>query len=282
MAAPTPISALVHSSTLVTAGVYILIRFYPFLSKFRLLIFLFGIVTSLIASFRAIVENDFKKIIALSTLSQLGIIIFTLSLSPNLALIHLYIHASFKALIFISAGKIIFRFSNLQDIRKFGKMSRSLPLRALFMNLSNLALCGFPFLSGFYSKDLIIEKFLVLNFVYFVKFSILVSVILTSVYAFRLMVLYSLIWSSELPIFHISKDSADFIELSMFILGVRTIFLAPWISMLIYNPMDLILLTSTGKVIPLFIISLGVLVSIIYINRFSLSKILRTLFFLNL
>ena len=161
MAAPTPVSALVHSSTLVTAGIFILVRFYYLLAAWPLFNFLalfIGTITLLIAGIGANHEHDLKKIIALSTLSQLGVMILSLGLGAwNLTLFHLYTHALFKALLFLCAGAIIHNNSNVQDIRSFGALARQIPLTITCLNIANLALCGAPFLRGFYSKDLILE-----------------------------------------------------------------------------------------------------------------------------
>nr|YP_010546410.1 NADH dehydrogenase subunit 5 [Nerita reticulata]UYI29926.1 NADH dehydrogenase subunit 5 [Nerita reticulata] len=161
MAAPTPVSALVHSSTLVTAGIFILIRFYYLLATWPLFNFLalfIGTITLLMAGIGANHEHDLKKIIALSTLSQLGVMMLSLGLGAwNLTLFHLYTHALFKALLFLCAGAIIHNNSNVQDIRSFGALAPQMPLTITCLNIANLALCGAPFLSGFYSKDLILE-----------------------------------------------------------------------------------------------------------------------------
>lgn len=161
IAAPTPVRALVHSSTLVTAGVYLLIRFNPLLIQYEIhkILFLVGALTTLMASVRANFETDLKKIVALSTLSQLGIIVFTLSLGfARLAFFHLLTHAIFKALLFICRGKVIHESGETQDSRAIGGLAVRLPYTSMCMNLSNLALCGFPFMAGFYSKDLLVER----------------------------------------------------------------------------------------------------------------------------
>lgn len=160
MAAPTPVSALVHSSTLVTAGVYLLIRFSPSLlnSITQPTLLLIASLTIFIAGLGANFEYDLKKIIALSTLRQLGVIIRTLALGfPLLAFFHLITHALFKALLFLCAGVVIHNVKEYQDIRSIGSLSKSLPLTIMCFNSANLALCGIPFLAGFYSKDLILE-----------------------------------------------------------------------------------------------------------------------------
>nr|WBR65646.1 NADH dehydrogenase subunit 5 [Layahima elegans] len=160
MAAPTPVSALVHSSTLVTAGVYLLIRFNllfvnTYLSKLLLLL---AVLTMFMAGLGANYEFDLKKIIALSTLSQLGLMMSILALGyADLAFFHLLTHALFKALLFMCAGSIIHNMKNTQDIRLMGGLVNMMPLTSMCFNVANLALCGMPFLAGFYSKDLILE-----------------------------------------------------------------------------------------------------------------------------
>nr|ANJ70429.1 NADH dehydrogenase subunit 5 [Helochares sp. BMNH1425100] len=159
MAAPTPVSSLVHSSTLVTAGVYLLIRFSSALSSNLMMFLLFiSSLTMFMAGLGANYEFDLKKIIALSTLSQLGLMMSILALGEfKLAFFHLLTHALFKALLFMCAGAMIHNLLNCQDIRYMGGMGQFMPLTSSFFFISNMALCGLPFLSGFYSKDLILE-----------------------------------------------------------------------------------------------------------------------------
>nr|AND96649.1 NADH deshydrogenase subunit 5 [Eurysternus inflexus] len=188
MAAPTPVSSLVHSSTLVTAGVYLLIRFSGGLNSNIMLFLLFiGSMTMFMAGLGANFEFDLKKIIALSTLSQLGLMMSILSLGEfNLAFFHLLTHALFKALLFMCAGCMIHNLGNCQDIRFMGGLINMMPLTCAFFIISNMALCGLPFLSGFYSKDLILE-ILSMNYlsiyIYLVFF---ISTGLTVSYTFRL------------------------------------------------------------------------------------------------
>lgn len=167
IAAPTPVSALVHSSTLVTAGVYLLIRFNKYLiinSYFLFLLLFIGRLTIFISGLGANFEIDFKKIIALSTLRQLGLIIRILSLGfMKLAFFHLLTHALFKALLFLCAGIFIHRIINFQDIRISGGFNNQIIFTLIFFNISSLALCGIPFLAGFYSKDIILEFVLISN-----------------------------------------------------------------------------------------------------------------------
>lgn len=159
IAAPTPVSALVHSSTLVTAGVYLLIRFSEFSrSSINFILLNISSLTMFISGLVAFFEYDLKKIIALSTLSQLGVIMFAISINlPELAFFHLITHALFKALLFLCAGVIIHGNQNSQDIRSYGSLILNFPVIGSCLNLANLSLCGLPFLSGFYSKDIIVE-----------------------------------------------------------------------------------------------------------------------------
>nr|YP_010148813.1 NADH dehydrogenase subunit 5 [Anodonta nuttalliana]QQV69704.1 NADH dehydrogenase subunit 5 [Anodonta nuttalliana] len=161
MAAPTPVSALVHSSTLVTAGVYLVIRFYMTLCESQEILWFLskvGALTLLMAGLSACFEVDLKKIIALSTLSQLGLMMFTVGIGfPLVAMFHLLTHALFKALLFLCVGSIIHSSSDTQDGRILGSLNHLLPFSSGCLVLSSVALCGMPFLSGFYSKDLILE-----------------------------------------------------------------------------------------------------------------------------
>lgn len=189
IAAPTPVSALVHSSTLVTAGVYMLIRFRELMMNSSILIvFVYlGMVTTLISRLTAMFEVDFKKVVALSTLSQLGVIVTTLSIGfVNLAFIHLLIHAIFKALLFICRGKVIHMVGGNQDIRKIGGLIFNIPITGVVMRLSRFALCGVPFLSGFYSKDLIIEHMEIRDNFLINYISFILVVGLSSRYSLRL------------------------------------------------------------------------------------------------
>nr|QXJ42317.1 NADH dehydrogenase subunit 5 [Sepiadariidae sp. GS-2020] len=189
MAAPTPVSALVHSSTLVTAGVFLFIRFFNYLNSyywFNSFMIYISIMTTIMSGICALYEYDMKKIIALSTLSQLGVMMMSLSLGlPLLTLFHLYTHAMFKALLFMCGGNIIHCYSGKQDMRQINNVSKLLPVTSVFLNISNMALCGLPFLAGFYSKDLIIEGLLIGNSNIFMMLLGLLGVCLTVLYSMR-------------------------------------------------------------------------------------------------
>lgn len=189
MAAPTPVSALVHSSTLVTAGVFLLIRFFPLFSFTRMKSFLFiaGSLTIIISRLGALYEIDLKKIIALSTLSQLGLMMIALRINLYiLAFFHLLTHALFKASLFLRAGRMIHLYRGRQDIRNLRVVTSYIPFTRSCLLICSLALGGFPFLSAFYSKDKIIEEGFSLGLNLFCLIILFISVALTMIYRFRL------------------------------------------------------------------------------------------------
>nr|YP_010620160.1 NADH dehydrogenase subunit 5 [Herposiphonia versicolor]WAX04196.1 NADH dehydrogenase subunit 5 [Herposiphonia versicolor] len=161
MEGPTPVSALIHAATMVTAGVFLLIRFSPLIefSEFILnFLVIFGSITAFFAAFTGIFQHDLKKVIAYSTCSQLGYMVFCCGLSCyNISLFHLFNHAFFKALLFLSAGSVIHAINDEQDMRRMGSLAFFLPSTYSLMLIGSLALIGFPFLAGFYSKDVILE-----------------------------------------------------------------------------------------------------------------------------
>jgi len=200
IAAPTPVSALVHSSTLVTAGVYLLIRFnfILFNANIAAITLWVGCLTILIAGARALLELDIKKIIALSTLSQLGVMVFTLGLGEIfLRWFHLIRHAYFKAIIFIGAGAIIHRVRGYQDIRKIGSLNRNNFLISRVFLTGSLSLCGMPFLTGFYSKDAILEQFLINSFRIWTLRVVFLATMLTSAYSIRVILILFTFFSSR-------------------------------------------------------------------------------------
>ncbi len=192
MEGPTPVSALIHAATMVTAGVFLVVRcspIYEYSPTILNFITIIGMSTALFAATVALVQNDIKKIIAYSTCSQLGYMFFATGVGAyNVAMFHLFTHAFFKALLFLGAGSVIHSFKDEQDINKMGGVYKNLPFTYSLMMIGTLALTGFPFLSGFYSKDLIIEfAYLKGNTVGYYACAIgIFTAVLTSIYSWRL------------------------------------------------------------------------------------------------
>nr|YP_009441845.1 NADH dehydrogenase subunit 5 [Ips sexdentatus]AOY39598.1 NADH dehydrogenase subunit 5 [Ips sexdentatus] len=265
MAAPTPVSSLVHSSTLVTAGVYFLIRTSEALSTSMESFLLFiSLLTMFMAGLAANFEYDLKKIIALSTLSQLGLMMTILSLGgTDLAFMHLLIHALFKALLFMCAGAIIHNFGNNQDIRMMGGLAiLNLPLTSACMNISNFALCGLPFMSGFYSKDLIAEALSMQYTSVMVYFIFYFSIGLTVAYSIRLS--YYIFWSdanfSSLSCF--SDENNSIMVKSMLGLVTMVVFMGSLFSWVAFYTPYFIFLPKFMKLMTLFFIFLGLIVGV--------------------
>jgi len=199
MAAPTPVSSLVHSSTLVTAGVYLIFRFNNLLIYFNInsIILVLGTLTMLMARLRAFFEIDIKKIVALSTLRQLGVIIVAIGAGFNLlGFFHLLSHAFFKALLFVRAGNMIHNSNNYQDLRTMGGRSEVMPLTKRVIIGCSLSLCGLPFMSAFYSKEMIIEGLLIYNLSIISYVFIILGVLITVFYRIRFLII-SVRWVSR-------------------------------------------------------------------------------------
>ena len=162
MEGPTPVSALIHAATMVTAGVYLLMRTSPLIeysSTVLILCLWLGAITTVFSSLIGLFQQDIKKVIAYSTMSQLGMMVIAVGLSSyNLALFHLVNHAFYKALLFLGAGAVIHAVSDNQDFRKYGGLRAFLPLTYSVMMIASLSLVAFPFMTGFYSKDFILES----------------------------------------------------------------------------------------------------------------------------
>ena len=192
MEGPTPVSALIHAATMVTAGVFLIVRCSPIFEFSQValnIVAVTGMITAIFAATVALVQNDIKKIIAYSTCSQLGYMFFAAGVGAyHVAIFHLFTHAFFKALLFLGSGSVIHAFKDEQDIRNMGGVWKKLPYTYILMLIGTLALTGFPFLSGFYSKDAIIEfaffkKSVVGNYAVFVG---IFTAFLTSIYSWRL------------------------------------------------------------------------------------------------
>nr|AWV84596.1 NADH dehydrogenase subunit 5 [Anopheles funestus]AWV84661.1 NADH dehydrogenase subunit 5 [Anopheles funestus] len=282
MAAPTPVSALVHSSTLVTAGVYLLIRFNDLLMNWWMSQFLLLVsgLTMFMAGLGANFEFDLKKIIALSTLSQLGLMMSILSMGfYKLAFFHLLTHALFKALLFMCAGSIIHNMKNSQDIRMMGSLSMSMPLTCSCFNVANLALCGMPFLAGFYSKDLILEMVMLSYVNIFVFFLFFFSTGLTVCYSFRLC-FYSMTGNFNSSSLHPLNDSGWVMLFSICFLMVMAVIGGSMLSWLIFLNPAMICLPLDMKLLTLFVCLLGGFIGYL-LSNVGLFFINKALYFYN-
>nr|YP_009164266.1 NADH dehydrogenase subunit 5 [Amynthas longisiphonus]AIR76363.1 NADH dehydrogenase subunit 5 [Amynthas longisiphonus] len=263
MAAPTPVSALVHSSTLVTAGVFLLIRFYPFLSSttwFNQSLLLIAVTTTTMAGISAMAECDMKKIIALSTLSQLGMMMASMGLGMvNLAYFHMITHALFKALLFICAGTLIHSHTHGQDLRWMGNINKQMPTTSSCFILANMALCGAPFMSGFYSKDMIIESSIFYSNNFIMLIIILFTVSLTSFYTTRFSL--TTIWGPSSCGPFIQLEESKSLTTPMLVLSSMSIVSGAaliWTMPMNQEPMNL---TPLMKNMPMIMVILGLVVA---------------------
>nr|BBF98415.1 NADH dehydrogenase subunit 5 [Scotoplanes sp. TT-2017] len=256
MEGPTPVSALLHSSTMVVAGIFLLVRTTSLINPtplFLSICLILGSLTSIFAATSAIMQHDIKKIIAYSTTSQLGLMVISIGLNqPLLAIFHICTHAFFKAMLFLCSGSIIHSFNNEQDLRKIWNLNLNLPITSACLSLGSLALMGIPFLSGFYSKDLILENLShsPINIISFIL--IFMSISLTVIYSFRIFI-FSFNSTGYITISPINEENNNLIN-PLLRLGFGSIFIGWFIISINFNENFLFTLPILKLIIPLILI----------------------------
>jgi len=299
MEGPTPVSALIHAATMVTAGVYLLILMSPLIetSDFaRQIIIIVGALTCIFAASVAVFQDDIKRIIAYSTCSQLGYMFMSIGASAYIvAYFHLLAHAFFKALLFLGAGSVIHSMSDEQDIKKMGGLYNKIPVTYLTMIIGSLALVGLPFFSGYYSKDLILEmifleEVVVKDFIFLVG---IIGVFLTTVYSSRLIIyVFHRENLSDEKVFSHIHESPVIMIVPLVILAVFSAFFGMYFQDLFFGEKSISLWSSLVfidqdlnsinalksipiyiKKLPLFMILLGLILS--FLLYFLLTKLSR-------
>nr|YP_011017401.1 NADH dehydrogenase subunit 5 [Amblyomma parvum]WQF69064.1 NADH dehydrogenase subunit 5 [Amblyomma parvum] len=280
MAAPTPVSSLVHSSTLVTAGVYILMRF-SYLFEFNIFsttLLKISLLTMMMAGINAFFEIDFKKIIAFSTLSQLSMMMIIMSIGyMEMAFLHLVMHAIFKSMLFLCAGFVIHSFQGIQDIRMLGNFLKFSPFISSCFMISILSLVGFPFIGGFYSKDLIVEFFFFKNNNLFMIAIFLAGIMSTFFYCLR--ITYVLLIKGNLNLSITSPHFEPFMFVPIFVLSMIVLVSGNFVLWITIPNFSLIYVNLVLKNLTIIMMMLAVFMFIILMLNYKNKKFLNLDFF---
>ncbi len=267
MEGPTPVSALIHAATMVTAGVFLIIRLSPLFEQtpfILLIIVLFGSLTAFFTSTIGLTQNDLKKVIAYSTCSQLGYMVMICGFSQyNSGLFHLVNHGFFKALLFLSAGSIIHALGDEQDVRKMGSMKIITPLTYICIFIGSISLMGLPFLTGFYSKDLILELIYGESYLTYALWLGLLAASLTAFYSFRL-IYYTFISEVQGPIklFNYSHEGSWNLTSPLLFLLILSISVGYILQFTILKDEFPIMIPNFNKFLPLYLSLFGSILSI--------------------
>lgn len=268
MEGPTPVSSLLHASTMIVSGVFLLQRFQPYIlcsNSSMLFITLIGALTAFFAGTVGLVSMDLKRIIAYSTCSQMGYLVFCVGMgNTNISFFHLINHAFFKCLLFISAGCIIHSLFNEQDIRKMGGLFKILPFYYILILIASLSLMGLPFLSGYYSKEKLIEfSFYIFNYSNFFSFWLgSLSACFTSIYSLRFIFITFLYMPQNFKLNYtrIHSDVKSYLNLVLFLLGIGSLYSGFFLEDLIIGlGNDWLIFTSAQRKIYNIDIHLGLL-----------------------
>lgn len=283
MEGPTPVSALIHAATMVTAGVFLIIRANSLFeaSPFALaVVTTFGALTAFFAATIGAVQSDLKKIVAYSTCSQLGYMVMVCGLSNySVGLFHLVNHGFFKALLFLGAGSVVHAVQDEQDLRKFGGLLGPAPLTYVFLLIGSLSLAGFPFLTGFYSKDLILELAFGRYYLVFAFWFAGAAAFITAYYSARLLLLAFVVRTNAVRgCFSTAGDPGWRLTLPLVLLSFGSLFLGFLLREAALSGLLLPVVPGFIKLLPLLFIGLGFSLAYFFLGGWPRTPFFQALF----